>query len=81
MSSHDVERTVGDLTIRIDRDLCVGFGHCMEEAVEAFDLGDDGVVRFADPEKASRDDLIATCEVCPVEALFAVDPDGKQIVP
>jgi ferredoxin len=81
MSSDDVERRVGDLTIRIDRDLCVGFGHCLEEAVGAFELGDDGVVRFANPEEASRDDLVAACEVCPVEALLAFDPDGEQIVP
>jgi ferredoxin len=81
MSTDDVERTIGDLTIRIDRNLCVGFGHCLEEAMGAFDLGDDGVVRFADPEKASRDDLVAACEVCPVEALLAFGPDGQQIVP
>jgi ferredoxin len=81
MPSDDLERTIGDLTIRVDRDLCVGFGHCLEEAVDAFDLGDDGIVRFAHPERASRDDLLAACQVCPVEALVALDADGEQIVP
>jgi len=79
--SDDKERTIGDLTIRIDHELCVGFGHCVEEAPDAFRVDDFDLVQFASPERASRGDLVAACEVCPVEALFAFDADGRQLAP
>jgi ferredoxin len=75
------ERRVGGLTVRIDRSLCVGFGHCSEEASDAFALGDDDVVTFNDPERVDRERLIDACEVCPVEALSILDDAGSQIVP
>jgi ferredoxin len=75
------ERRIGDLTVRIDRSLCVGFGHCTEEAEAAFVLGDDDLVTFDDPEQVTRDRLLDACEVCPVEALTAFDAAGSQLVP
>lgn len=45
-----VERKVDDLTIRIDRDLCVEFEHCTDESPTAFRLGVHDVVEFAHPE-------------------------------
>lgn len=75
------ERVVGDLTIRIDRSRCVGFGHCIEESPESFVLGDDDLVRFQDPDQAQREALLTACEVCPVEALMAFDKAGNQLVP
>ncbi len=38
----ELERQVGDLIIRIDRTLCVGFGDCIEAAAEAFVLDEEG---------------------------------------
>lgn len=75
------ERKVGDLLIRIDRSLCVGFGHCMEEAEAAFVLGDDDLVAFDEPDRVDRERLLEACEVCPVEALTAFDDAGDQLVP
>ncbi len=76
-----VERKVGDLTLRIDRDLCVGFEHCTDESPTAFRLGDYDVVEFADPEQEDRSRLITASEVCPVDALTVVDSEGNQLVP
>lgn len=75
------ERLVGDLTIRIDRTLCVGFGDCIEEAVEAFVLDDDGVAIFLEPEKVDRERLLKACDSCPVDALTVWDPARNQLVP
>ncbi|MGH9245884.1 MAG: ferredoxin [Acidimicrobiales bacterium] len=76
------ERTVGELTVRIDRSLCVGFGHCIEESPDAFKLDEsDDLVAFEDPERADRERLLRACEVCPVEALSVFDADGNQLVP
>ncbi len=32
------DRKIGSLSVRIDRTLCVGFGDCVTEAPEAFQL-------------------------------------------
>jgi ferredoxin len=75
------ERPVGDLAVRIDRSRCVGFGHCIEEAPEAFALGEDDLVEFQNPDQVQREALLTACEVCPVEALTVFDKTGKQLVP
>jgi len=76
------ERKLGDLTIRIDRLLCVGFGDCIEVAPEVFEFDDEGIVRFRDDAPAiDRERLIRSCDICPVDALEAVDADGMTIVP
>ena len=79
--SHTTERKVAALTIRIDRNACAGFKDCIKVAPEAFDLGDDGVVVFRDPEKVEAKRLIEACAVCPAKALTILDANGKQLVP
>ena len=79
--SDTAERTVHGLRIRIDRTLCVGFGECVSAAPGAFRLDGQDVVVFADPEQVAREDLIAACDACPVDALTVWDEDGRQIVP
>ncbi len=76
-----VERTAGDLTIRIDRDLCVGFEHCTDESPTAFRLGDYDVVEFAQPDEEEPSRLIAASTACPVDALTVIDSEGNQLVP
>ncbi len=76
-----VERKVGDLVVRIDRRLCVGFGDCMDEAPEAFRLDGDGVAEFGDgAEGVERDRLLRACRACPVDALSVVEHDGRPVV-
>jgi ferredoxin len=79
--SDSVERTVGDLTIRIDRDVCVGFAQCADEAEEAFRLDDDDLVTFEAPEQVTRERLLRACEACPVEAITVLDQHGNQLAP
>ena len=75
------ERTVGDLRIRIDRTLCVGFGDCVTEAPEAFVLDDTGTAIFVNPDKVERERLLRACDVCPVDAITVWDESGAQVVP
>jgi ferredoxin len=76
-----VERRVGDLTVRIDRLLCVGFADCLDEAPGAFVLDDEGIVAFAEPDLPPRERLLRACEACPVDALSVLDAAGRLIVP
>lgn len=77
-----VERRLAGLVVRIDRHLCVGFGDCVDEAPDSFELDAEGIVAFRDaPDAAGRGRLIRACESCPVDALTLVDDDGTQIAP
>ncbi|MFG1626140.1 ferredoxin [Kribbella sp. NPDC049227] len=81
-SSDLTERTIGDLTLRIDRSLCVGFAQCIDESELAFVMPDeDDVVSFNRPEDETRDRLLQACRACPVEALVVLDAEGNQQVP
>ena len=75
------ERRIGDLRIRIDRTLCVGFGDCVTAAPEAFRLDDDGIAVFVAPEAVARARLLEACGTCPVDALTVWDESGEQLVP
>lgn len=80
MSDYE-ERMVGQLRIRIDRTLCVGFGDCVTEAPDAFVLDDSGTAVFVKPEDVERERLLRACDVCPVDAITVWDTDGAQLVP
>jgi ferredoxin len=75
------ERAVGDLRVRIDRTLCVGFGDCVTEAPEAFVLDDSGVAIFVQPDAVERERLLRACDSCPVDAITVWNETGSQIVP
>lgn len=76
------ERRVGDLVVRIDRLLCVGFGDCMEPPPAPFEFDADGIATFAGTvEELSRESVLAACEACPVDAISVVNGEGTQLVP
>jgi ferredoxin len=80
MPDHD-ERQIGDLRVRIDRTLCVGFGDCVSASPTAFALDADDVAVFVTPELVDRAQLLRACASCPVDALTVWDADGTQVVP
>lgn len=77
----EITRRVGDLTVTIDRLLCVGFGDCIDEAPEAFEFDDEGIAILTSPGEVERDRLLRACEICPVDAITVTDADGRQLVP
>ncbi len=76
------ERNVRGHRVRIDRDLCVGFGDCIEVSGEAFEFDDQGIAVFRDGfDDVDHDTLLAACDECPVDAISVFDPEGRQLVP
>ena len=59
-------------TIQIDESLCAGYGSCILEAPELFDLNDDGV---AVPLVAQTDDprVYDAARACPMDAITIVE--------
>jgi ferredoxin len=76
------ELRVADLTIRIDRLLCVGFETCAEIAPDLFQLDEGGIAVFHPNAAGAEADLVVeACRSCPVDALEVFDPSGRQLVP
>lgn len=76
-----LELAVGELRVRIDRTLCVGFGDCVASAPEAFALDEENVAVFTTPASVERPRLLAACDECPVDAITVWDAEGRQLVP
>jgi ferredoxin len=79
--SRVVERVVHGLRVAIDRDQCVGFGDCVQEAPEGFKLDEDSLAVFVAPDTVERERLLRACEACPVDAITVWDETGQLIVP
>lgn len=75
------QREVHGLRVEIDRDLCVGFGDCVDVAPEAFELDDEEIAVFTRPDDTSREELLRACRACPVDAITARDGDGDVVAP
>lgn len=76
------EGKVGDLTVKIDRLICVGFGDCIDIDPSPFEFDDEGIATLR-PSLNGIDEaaLVEACRTCPVDAFTVLDPDGVQIVP
>jgi len=76
------DRIIGGLRIHIDRDLCVSFGDCIEAAPGVFEFDDEEIAVFVNEVGTlTREEVIAACASCPVDALTAFDEEGKQLAP
>jgi len=77
-----VERKIQSLTVRINREMCIGSANCTKLAPDVFELDDEQIVSFK-KEISNMDSakLVEACGVCPVNALIVIDAQGKQIVP
>lgn len=79
--TQQVERRLGDLRVVIDRDLCVGFGDCVDAAPGAFNLDADSIAVFVDgAERTDREVVLQACRSCPVDALTAFEGE-RQVAP
>lgn len=76
------ERRVGRWTVRIDRLICVGFGDCLDEGSDWFELDEEGIATFrAGHPEAPGDAFLDACRSCPVDAISVHDGDGTQLAP
>lgn len=70
------------VTIAIDRELCFGFGDCVDSAPGLFDLDEESKSVVIDPEAHDLDDLLVAAQDCPVDAIIVIDAEsGEQRYP
>jgi ferredoxin len=72
---------VNRIRIQVDRDLCYGFGDCVDSLPNVFALDDEDVAIVLDPDAAALDDILIASQNCPVDAIFVIAEDGEQLAP
>jgi ferredoxin len=69
------------VAIEVDRQLCYGFGDCVDSLPEVFALDEEDTAVVLDPDAAPLDDLVEAAQNCPVDAIVITGEDGEQIYP
>jgi len=84
MDSKDpkVVRKIRNLTMRIDRNLCIGAATCVAIAPKAWALDDEAKAIILDTAEEESDEvLLEAAKGCPVMAIIISDQNGKQVYP
>jgi ferredoxin len=77
-----VQRKIRKLTMRIDRNLCIGAATCVAIAPKAWALDNEAKAIILDTVNEETDDsLLEAAKGCPVMAIFITDDTGKQVYP
>lgn len=74
--------SVGQLVIKVDRDLCIGAATCVAIAPKTFELDTDAkavIIKTADQEIA--DTVIDAARGCPVAAITIENEKGERVYP
>ncbi len=69
------------VAIEVDRELCYGFGDCVDSLPTVFALDDEEKAIVLDADAAGVDDIVEAAQNCPVDAIIVLDEDGEQIYP
>lgn len=70
---------MGRYTAKVDRELCVGAGACVESAPDAFAFDDEHIaVVLPGAEEQSDEKLLEVARTCPATAILLYE-DGKEI--
>ena len=66
-------------TAKVDRELCVGAGACIETAPKAFGFDDEHLaVVLPEAEQEPDDKLLGVARECPATAILIYE-DGKEV--
>jgi ferredoxin len=77
-----VTRKIRKLTMKIDRNLCIGAATCVAIAPKAWALDDEAKAIILDSAGDETDEsLLEAAKGCPVMAIIITDENGKQVFP
>ena len=75
-------RKIGQMTVVVDRNLCIGAASCVAVAPKTFALDNEAKAIFLDTaEEELPETIIDSAKSCPVAAIIIHDENGKQIYP
>jgi ferredoxin len=73
--------TADGVRIEVDRELCFGFGDCVDTAPRVFALDEGDKATVIDPDGATLERIAEASQNCPVDAIIITGADGVQIYP
>lgn len=74
--------TVRNLTVTVDRDLCIGAATCVAIAPKTFVMDSDAKAVIIDTIAEDPDDVIIdAARGCPVAAIIITDETGAKVFP
>ena len=73
---------VGKLSVKVDRDLCIGAATCIAVAAKTFELdGDAKAVVIKTASEDTEQTIIDSAKACPVAAIIIEDEKGNRVFP
>ncbi|MCA1842976.1 MAG: ferredoxin [Actinobacteria bacterium] len=67
-------------TAKVDRELCVGAGACIETAPKAFGFDDEHIaVVLPEAEQVEDNKLLEVARACPATAILLYEDDGAEV--
>lgn len=70
------------MSVKVDRDLCIGAATCIAVAAKAFDLDTEAKAVVLDSvDEETREAIIEAAKACPTAAIIIVDEKGNKIFP
>lgn len=74
--------TVQDMTVTVERDLCIGAATCLALAPEVFALDNEAKAIVLDSADGTSAELIVdAARACPTAAITVKDKNGEQLFP
>jgi ferredoxin len=73
--------TANGVRIEVDRELCFGFGDCVDTAPAVFVLDEHDKATVIDPDGATLELITEASQNCPVDAIIITGADGLQLYP
>jgi ferredoxin len=73
--------TASGVRIEVDRELCFGFGDCVDTAPRVFELDEHDKATVIDPDGAALERIVEASQNCPVDAIIITAADGEQLYP
>ena len=69
------------LTVKVDRNLCIGTGDCVVIAVNTFVLDEESKSTVKTQGADSDEALMKAAKTCPVSAIIVTNESGQQVFP
>jgi ferredoxin len=73
--------TTTGVRIEVDRELCFGFGDCVDTAPRVFAIDAQEKAVVIDADGAPLERIMEASQNCPVDAIIITDADGAQLYP
>lgn len=78
----DQEVTIGEIKVKVLKDVCIGAATCVAIAPSVFELDENMKARVINGANDTKDNIINAAQGCPVKAIIITDAKtGEQIWP